>query len=189
MRVRFQIWHLAAASFINGLGWTSDNPTRCIMIGEVLGADRLGVRMSIDIGTNNFTRVVGPIVGGAMFASIGIFGVFVLLTALYVVALIAACSIQYRNKPVQDASSDGALTHLLEGFRSVRGNYTVRTVLLITVIFNLFGWPLFSMVPVIAQDTCGSARPRSASWSARKAPAPSSARPRSDFWRSRLATE
>ncbi len=147
-----QVWHLAVGSFINGLGWTSDNPTRRIMIGEVLGADRLGAGMSIDIGTNNFTRVVGPIVGGAIFAKIGIFGVFATLTGLYVVALVAACSVRYRNKPARQTSSDGVLTHLFEDFRSIRGNYTVRAVLLITVIFNLFGLPLFSVVPVIAQD-------------------------------------
>src|SRR4051812_200157 len=31
------IWHLAAASFLNGLGWATDNPVRRVMIGDVVG--------------------------------------------------------------------------------------------------------------------------------------------------------
>src|SRR5205085_7570062 len=31
------VWHLALASFVNGIAWAADNPVRRVMIGEVVG--------------------------------------------------------------------------------------------------------------------------------------------------------
>jgi transmembrane secretion effector len=41
------VWHLAVASFCNGVAWAADNPMRRVMIGEVVGHDRMGGAMSI----------------------------------------------------------------------------------------------------------------------------------------------
>ena len=41
------VWQLAVASFINGLGWATDNPVRRVMIGEVVGSQQMGIAMSI----------------------------------------------------------------------------------------------------------------------------------------------
>src|SRR5713101_1510799 len=54
------VWHVALASFINGIAWTTDNPVRRTMIGEVVGPDRMSAAMAIDVGTNNASRMVGP---------------------------------------------------------------------------------------------------------------------------------
>src|SRR5215207_3436351 len=36
------VWHLGALSFVNGLGWAADNPVRRLMIGQAVGAERMG---------------------------------------------------------------------------------------------------------------------------------------------------
>lgn len=35
------IWHLAAASFLNGLGWATGTPVRRVMIGDVVGGSQM----------------------------------------------------------------------------------------------------------------------------------------------------
>jgi len=45
--------------------------------------------MSLDVGANNASRMVGPTVGGLLLASVGIEGVFLLSVAMYGGALIA----------------------------------------------------------------------------------------------------
>jgi MFS family permease len=60
------MWHLAAASFLNGLGWATDNPVRRVMIGDVVGGSRMSTAMSLDVGANNASRMVGPTVGGLL---------------------------------------------------------------------------------------------------------------------------
>ena len=67
------------------------------MIGEAVGAAQMGTAMSIDVGANNASRMVGPTIGGLLLASVGIGGVFTLSVALYAIAVVAACRVRYRN--------------------------------------------------------------------------------------------
>jgi MFS family permease len=145
------VWHLAVASFINGLGWATDNPVRRVMIGEAVGAASMGTAMSIDVGANNASRMVGPTIGGLLLASVGIEGVFTLSVVLYAVAVVAACRVRYRNFfPL--TTTEPVLARIAEGLRLVRGDRRLVGTLTVTVIYNVFGWPFTSMVPVIGQD-------------------------------------
>jgi MFS family permease len=148
---RLAVWHLAVASFINGLGWATDNPVRRVMIGEVVGSQQMGVAMSIDVGTNNASRMIGPTVGGLLFATAGLGGAFELSVVLYLSALLAVLGLRYRN--VQ-ATHDGVsvLARIREGLALVRQDRRLVGTLVVTIIYNVFGWPFTAMVPVIAHD-------------------------------------
>jgi MFS family permease len=145
------VWHLALASFINGIGWATDNPVRRVMIGEAVGAAQMGTAMSVDVGANNASRMVGPTIGGLLLASVGIDGVFTLSVALYAVAVVAACRVRYRNS-VAATAAETILARIAEGLRLVRADRRLVGTLTVTVIYNVFGWPFTSMVPVIGQD-------------------------------------
>jgi MFS family permease len=94
---RLRSRHLAIASFWNGVGWATDNPVRRMMIGEVAGPARMGRAMSMDIGANNASRVVGSTLGGLLLVSVDVAGVFCLAAVLYGLALAAAFRLQVRN--------------------------------------------------------------------------------------------
>jgi len=146
-----EVWHLAALSFVNGLAWAADNPVRRLMIGRAVGAERMGAAMSVDVGTNNASRLLGPTLGGAILAGAGIGGAFSVSVALYAAALVAALAIRGRSPP-RAPSGDGVLARIGEGFAAVRRDRRLAGTLLVTVVFNLFGWPFNSLVPVIAQE-------------------------------------
>jgi MFS family permease len=145
------VWQLALASFINGLGWATDNPVRRVMIGEVVGSRRMGMAMSIDVGTNNASRMLGPTMGGILFATVGVGGAFVLSVLLYTTALVAVLGLRYRNSP-GPIDGGSVLERMRDGLTLVRQDRRLIGTLVITVIYNVFGWPFTSMVPVIAQD-------------------------------------
>ncbi len=84
------VWHLAVAALFNGIGWTTDNPVRRTMIGDVVGSERMSSAMSIDVGANNASQIVGPTIGGVLLASFGIGGAFCVSVLCYLVALAAA---------------------------------------------------------------------------------------------------
>jgi predicted MFS family arabinose efflux permease len=121
------------------------------MIGDAVGADRVGVAMSIDVGTNNASRMLGPMIGGVLLASVGIEGTFMLSVALYTLAALVGLRLRYRNTV---RSSDAGALHrrIAEGLMIVRRDPKLVGTLVITVIFNVFGWPFTSMIPVIGQD-------------------------------------
>jgi MFS family permease len=145
------VWHLGAASFVNGLAWAADNPVRRLMIGQVVGSARMGRAMSADVGSNNASRMAGPIASGVIFATVGIEGTFALSVLLYLVALQAALSLRYRSG-VQPAAAEGVLARIAEGIAAVRRDKRLQGTLAVTIIFNIWGWPFTSLIPVVAQD-------------------------------------
>ena len=145
-----QVWHLAAASFINGTCWAADNPVRRVMIGDVAGGERMGSAMSLDVATNNASRVLGPVLSGVLLAQFGIGSVFWLAVALYAASLAAALRLELRHG--RSAQRASFIASLNEGFAWVRGDQRLIGVFVVTVIFNVFGWPFTSMIPVIGTD-------------------------------------
>jgi MFS family permease len=148
------VWHVALASFFNGIAWTTDNPVRRTMIGEVVGLDRMSAAMSLDVGANNASRMLGPTLGGVLLATVGIGGAFAVSVVGYSVAVIAAMRIGHRDslRPTGGAS---VFERMIEGFMLVRRDRRLIGTLVVTVIYNTFGWPFTSLVPVIGQDNLG----------------------------------
>jgi MFS family permease len=147
---QLEVWHLAVASFINGCGWSTDNPVRRVMMGEVVGREKVGTAMSLDVGASNATRMIGPALGGFLLAGTGIRGAFILSVLMYGTALLAILTI--RSRIPRAAGSGAVLARIGEGLALVRGDKRLIGVLVVTVIYNLFAWPFTSMIPVIGRD-------------------------------------
>jgi MFS family permease len=146
------VWHLMVASFVSGVCWAADNPVRRMMIGEAVGIDRMGSAISVDIGINNASRVLGPMLAGLLFAQHGMSSVLWLGVALYATSLAAALRMGRRGISTV-AHQASFITRLREGLAWLRGDRRLIGVFLVTVIFNLFGWPCNSMIPIIATGT------------------------------------
>ena len=145
------VWQLALAAFLNGIAWTTDNPVRRTMIGEVVGPQHMSAAMSIDVGANNASQIFGPTVGGVLLATWGIGGAFTVSVFCYLVAIAAALSVRHRNE-AGPSGAQGILARIVEGLALVRRDRRLIAVLTITVIYNMFAWPASSMVPVIGHD-------------------------------------
>jgi MFS family permease len=145
-----QIWHLALASFVNGCGWATDNPVRRVMMGEVVGREHMGTAMSLDVGANNASRMVGPSIGGFLLADVGIEGAFLLSVVMYLGAFAAALTVQSRI--ARTPGSSAVLARIAEGLAIVRADKRLVGTLIVTIIYNVFAWPFTSMIPVIGRD-------------------------------------
>jgi MFS family permease len=153
---KLAVWHLAVASVVNGIAWAGDNPFRRGLIGDVAGAYRMGAAMALDVGASNASRLVGPGLGGFLLAHSGMAAVFGLATVLYLAALVAV--LRLRNRPVPPiARRVSLLATLTAGFVAAGASPRLAGTLWITVVYNLFGWPVLSMVPVIGKDRIGLA--------------------------------
>ncbi|WP_197489490.1 MFS transporter [Bradyrhizobium sp. DOA1] len=145
-----EIWHLALASFINGCGWCTDNPVRRVMIGDAVGREKMSLAMSLDVGANNASRMIGPVVGGILLAGAGLQGVLFLSTLMYCAALAIVLTI--RARAAHAAETRPVLARIAEGLVFARSDKRIRGVLIVTVIYNVFAWPFTSMIPVIGRD-------------------------------------
>jgi len=147
-----QVWHLAIAAFISGVVWAGDMPMRRGFIGDVVGAPRMSQAMALDAVANNGSRLAGPSVGGLLLASGGMTAVLVVDAVLYVFVLAALLGLP---KPVARQPGDSprvGWSMLLDGLRAARESPRLTAILCNTIIFNIFCWPMVSMIPVIAQE-------------------------------------
>ena len=145
-----EVWHLMVASFINGCGWATDNPLRRMMMGEVMGRDRMATAMALDVGASNASRMVGPTVGGFLLAGVGIEGAFGLSVLMYASAI--AATLLVRTRIAASPGAGAVLARTWEGVAIVLADRRLGAILAVTVIYNVFAWPFTSMIPVIGRD-------------------------------------
>jgi MFS family permease len=148
------LWIIGLSVVLNGLFWTTDNPIRRTLLGEVVRPAQIGIAMSLDTVTNSTTRFLGPLVGGIFLEFAGLEGVFLVGAVLYAGALLLACVTQ----PVsarQYREHRSMFNFLADGIRVLQTNRVLVGVLAITVIYNLWAFPFVSMIPVIGKDDLG----------------------------------
>ena len=144
---------IAAASVVSGIFWATDMPVRRRLLGDLSDGD-LAAAMSLDSATSNATRMAGPVLGGVVLQTFSLSGVFLLSAAVF-----AACLVAIALTPVPGAGRPAQSTHfvreLISGIRFVVGDARLRWVFGITIVFNVFGFPFTSMIPVIGSGQLG----------------------------------
>jgi MFS family permease len=145
--------HIAVASLVSGLFWATDMPLRRRLIGDVAG-ENLTAAMSLDSATNSATRMFGPFIGGVMLQWFGIAGVYALSAAVYAASLLLVFSIRLPAQAGAVASLS-LIRDLVAGIRYALGAWELRRVLAVTIVFNIFGFPFTSMIPILGREQLG----------------------------------
>ena len=151
---RIEIWHIALGSFVSGTIWALDFPVRRPLMAEAAGAERVGIAMGFDAVTTNGSRVIGPVAGGLLLEVFGLEGTFFLSAALYAIAVIATAALPPQGRPAGSGGSS-VLRAAIIGFAYLRREPTLAGLMSITIVFNLWGFPFASMLPVIGKDILG----------------------------------
>jgi len=144
------VWLMAVAAFASGVFWAMDNAFRRTIISDMVPPARLASAIALDVLANNGSRMVGPLLGGVLVQASGVTGAFALAALLYLLCL--ALLLLVRHQDEARRSHGGVLTRLAEGLRYLHGHRTLTGVMAVTVIYNVFGFPFLSMVPVIGRE-------------------------------------
>ena len=145
------VWHLGLGAFIAGMAWVSDFPVRRTLISEIAGPGRVAKAMSLDIMSSSGTRMLGPIMGGAIYATVGMGGALLTTAIGYGICLVMLFGLQKKDE-VPVATGVSALRNVVEGLRELRHDRVLVGVFAVTIVFNLWGFPFTSMIPVIGKD-------------------------------------
>ena len=149
---RIEVWHLGVAAFLGGTFWITDFPIRRALIGEVVRGPFLGRAMGVDTLANNGTRMLGPLLGGTVLATVGLTGTFVISAVLHALCWVAFQVVRFPSQGPASRTSN-VWRSIAEGLRYLRGDRRVAGVLAITVVFNLWAFPMISMIPVIGEES------------------------------------
>jgi MFS family permease len=146
-----QIWQVGIGATLVGLYWASEMSVRRTLLGEIAGGERLGSAMGLDWVAVNGTRLIGPLLGGAIYAGWGVGGTFLLGAALFGTAALVAfglkAGMEARGKVGRNVLSD-----IVDGLRWAAARPVVMGLLAVTVVMNALAFPYASMVPVIGKE-------------------------------------
>ncbi len=146
------VWQIAVGSFLAGVLWTADFPVRRTLIADIAGQARIGTAMALDSSTNHVTRLLGSAMGGFLVGGVGLGGTYLLGTVLYGIVFVLLAGMRLADQPAP-ADRIGLLADTLGGLRGITAERYLVAVLVVTVIFNIFGFAYTSMLPVIGRQT------------------------------------
>lgn len=141
------------AAVVSGLLWTTDMPLRRRLVVEAAGFARLAPALAFDHSTSFAARAIGPLVGGAVYQWLGIEGIFALSALAYFWCFVLAASLKTAAPPATDGgwrARPGVLALLLPP-RELLASRRFLVFVGITVVFNVWCFPIVSMVPVFGE--------------------------------------
>ena len=147
-------WHVGVAAFVAGSVWATEMSTRRRMCGEAAGVAMMGRAVALDSLTNAMMRGVGPLVGGGVFAVLGVAGAFAVSAGCFLVAALLVPGVAHAQATTRLTLSR-VPRDLADGFAYARTDPTVRGVLLVTVVMNMFAFSYSALVAPLALGVFG----------------------------------
>jgi MFS family permease len=154
-------WHLLAVAIAAGIVNAIDLPARLAFVIDMVGRDDLPNAIALNSMLFNTARAIGPAVSAVLFGLAGAgetgqtaAGVCFLLNGLSFVAVLAALA-WMRLPPVRRTELHSAPGSLWAGFRYLARHPHLILLLLLSGAMSLFGWPILSLLPAVADQRLG----------------------------------
>ncbi|MBT3941373.1 MAG: MFS transporter [Chloroflexi bacterium] len=146
------IWqHILVASIIQGLMFAFMMPARQVVIPKIVGKRLMSNAMSLNSAAMSFTAMAAPAVGGILYAVIGPDGVYFVVAGLNLVA-IGMTGLLPKFPPDPNAPRRSIISNTAEGFRYVRQNRTLMSVIAFVALGTILSMPFRMLLPAISSD-------------------------------------
>jgi MFS family permease len=137
-----------------GIGQAIHAPTYSAALPALVERDELAGAISLNSAQMNASRVIGPAIGGVLYAAVGVSWVFAVNAATYLIVIGVLLVITLPGVE-QDPNEPKGLRRLLGGLVVARQDRTIRRTLLTMAMFSLFCLPFVTQMPVIAERNLG----------------------------------
>jgi MFS family permease len=147
---------LVGIVFLIGMGQAVFGPTYSALLPVLVGRDDLAGAISLNSAQMNGSRVIGPIIGAAVFAEVGASWVFVINALSYLLVIWSLLSVRLPD-PVPDTSGLRGIRRVLSGFQVARADPIVARCLIVIFTFSLLSLPFIGQMPTLADRNLGIA--------------------------------
>lgn len=145
---------LLALTFANGIGLALRWPVFSAIVPELVPRTYLPAALGLNGIAMNASRIVGPLVAGALIASAGTLWVFVLNAAMSVAS--GFIVLRWRREHVPNPLGREKLVSAMRvGVQFVRQSQRMRAVLLRIAVFFLHSTALLALLPLLARNLKG----------------------------------
>jgi MFS family permease len=147
-----RVWMVYPFMLCIGVGMVVEMTSRRALVYDLVGAENVTNALALEAMAMTGGTLLGGIAAGTIISLLGIGQAFVLVGAFYVVSLFALIGIPRTAVSTRrkDAAKVDIRHELRMMFGYLRGNYTLISILGVTVIMNTFYFSFTPMVPVFA---------------------------------------
>jgi len=140
--------------FLNGIGLALRWPVFSAIVPELVPKTQLATALALNGVAMNLSRIVGPLLAGALIASAGSVWVFALNAVLSLLSgfLILRWRHEHRPSPL---GQERLLSAMRVGVQFVRQSPRLRAVLLRVSLFFLHSTALLALLPLLARGLVG----------------------------------
>ncbi len=142
-------------TFANGIGLAMRWPVYSALVPELVPRHELSSALALNGIGMNLSRVVGPVVAGALIASAGSEYVFVLNAVLSL--LTATVLLRWRRQPqkISAMPSERMVGAIRVGLQHVRQSPHIQAIMLRVFVFFLQSTAVLAMLPLVARNLRG----------------------------------
>src|SRR5947208_8727072 len=152
MTGRIQIWHIIFFALLLGIAFSYEMPAISALVPELVKRDEIAAAVALDRSVFHGSRLIGPSLAGFFVGWWGAASAF-FTNALSFVALIAAL-ISLPKRPMgTPEEEEQRRSGILEGFRYVRSNRIIVSLITLIALNTIFVFPAISvMLPLYVRD-------------------------------------
>jgi MFS family permease len=145
-----QFWMVLVIAVGRGTMMSFNQPARQSLISELVPRSSLTNAIALNSATLNFTRILGPAIGGVLIATVGIAGAFYANGASFLAVLLSLMLMDI--PPTKARPRKGMVGDLMDGLHYLMGEPRLRTLVLFALVPMILGMPYMTMLAVFAQD-------------------------------------
>ena len=140
--------------FLNGIGLALRWPVFSAIVPELVPREQLASALALNGVAMNLSRIVGPLVAGALIASAGSVWVFALNAVLSMLSGLLILRWRHEHRP-SPLGQERLLSAMRVGVQFVRQSPRLRAVLLRVSIFFFHSTALLALLPLLARGLAG----------------------------------
>ncbi len=149
-----QVGYIFLLSFIAGCGQAFGGPAYQSLIPSLVPRRDLPSAIGLNSTQFNLSRALGPAVGGAVLATIGMAWCFALNGLSFFIVIIALAWL-HLPKHMPAKAHKSIRTDLQTGLRYVRGHRLIMTLIALGFVATFLAMPLITLMPSFATDVLG----------------------------------
>lgn len=145
-----KVWYIFILSFITGTAQAFGGPAYSALVPSLVDREDLPNALALQNIQFNLARVIGPVLGGIAYTTLGYTWCFALNGISFLAPIISLTLLRVKFSPEKSAVS--VLTSMKQGFGFIRNQGAMVALIVLAFCMTALGIPLLTFLPVIAKD-------------------------------------
>jgi predicted MFS family arabinose efflux permease len=148
---RAEVSHLFLFTLVSAMAWSFNQPVRQSLVPNLVPKQHLMNAVALDQSGFNVMKVLGPTLAGLLIAWFGAGGNFFVQGVAYA-GVLATIYLMHVPPPPTEARQSSARENLSEGFAFVWRNRLIMTIMVVSLVPQIFAMPYIALMPVFQKD-------------------------------------